>query len=125
MEEDIDRAIKNIEKDIELSKEGEGFYTEVLCNKEDLENLLTRCKQQKERIRCLELKIVNQKENIKLLEKHRLKKYVMSEYIEKSELKKDLKHMKNVKATGVKQLLMKKGIIGYLEKLLERSREDV
>lgn len=36
-----------------------------------------------------------------------------------SELKNDLKYMKNAKATGVKQLLMKKGIIGYLEKLLE------
>ncbi len=39
-------------------------------------------------------------------------------YIPKSELKKDLEHMKNAKATGVKQLLMKKGITGYLEKLL-------
>ena len=42
----------------------------------------------------------------------------ISDYIPKSELKNDLKHMKNAKATGVKQLLMKKGIIGYLEKLL-------
>ena len=36
-----------------------------------------------------------------------------------SELKNDLEYMKKAKAPGVKRLLMKKGIIGYLEKLLE------
>ena len=38
--EDLEKAIKNIKKDIELAGKGEGFYTEVLCNKEDLEILL-------------------------------------------------------------------------------------
>ena len=37
---DLEKAIKNIKKDIELAGEGEGFYTEVLCDKEDLEILL-------------------------------------------------------------------------------------
>ena len=44
--------------------------------------------------------------------------FLLENSIPKSELKKDLEHMKNAKATGVKQLLMKKGVIGYLEKLL-------
>ena len=39
-----------------------------------------------------------------------------------SELKNDLEHMKKAKAPGVKRLLMKKGIIGYLEKLLEERK---
>lgn len=45
----------------------------------------------------------------------------LADSIPKSELKNDLKHMKNAKATGVKQLLMKKGVIGYLEKLLREE----
>ena len=38
--------------------------------------------------------------------------------ISKDILKKDLKYMKNAKAKGIKQLFMKRGIVGYLEKLL-------
>lgn len=40
-----------------------------------------------------------------------------------SELKSDLEYMKKAKAPGVKRLLMKKGIIGYLEKLLEERNK--
>lgn len=121
MEEDI----KILEEYIEwIKKEGIevcGMEKELQA----LENLLTRYKQQKERIRCLELKIVNQKDQIKLLRNHRLRKYVMSEYIEKSKVKEKIKELENnIEDYTFYKLCSKdvrRTVITYLQELLREE----
>ena len=60
--EDLEKAIKNIQKDIELTKDGEGFDTEVLCDKYDLEIILNYLKNKKNKIEPINAyKLIEQK----------------------------------------------------------------
>ena len=97
---------EKLKKDILTFKDDSGDYYEMTI--EEIMSLHDK---------CCKLEEENKKQKNIIEEFNKL--FKSEGLIHVSELKNDLEHMRKVKAPGVKRLLMKKGIIGYLEKLLE------